>query len=154
MPTNLYGPNDNYDPKSSHVIPGLIQKFHNAKKNGEKDIKVWGSGKPLREFLHVDDLSNAILFIMKQINADEVYGGKISQINIGSGKEISIKDLSYVIKDIVGYKGELIFDTSMPDGTPRKLLDCSFLKSKGWSPRISIISGIKNTYKAYKTGLN
>ena len=150
MPTNLYGPNDNFDPKTSHVIPGLIQKFHKSKLKNNKYLRVWGSGRPLREFLHVDDLSDAIVFLMKKVNAYEVYDKKISQINIGSGDEISIKNLAYILKDIVGYKGQIVFDESMPDGTPRKLLDCSFLKEKGWVSSTPLDSGLNDLYEFYK----
>lgn len=143
MPTNLYGPGDNFDLETSHVIPALIRKFHEAKIKGKDQVVVWGSGKPFREFLHVDDLADACLFLMHNYNSSEI-------INIGTGKDLSIAELAYLIKDIVGYDGNIIFDTSKPDGTPRKLLDVSKLFNMGWKPKISLEEGIRSTYSWYQ----
>jgi GDP-L-fucose synthase len=140
MPTNLYGPNDNYDLNKSHVLPALLRKFHTAKMEGLPEVEIWGTGSPLREFLHVDDLAEACLFMMENYN-EELF------LNIGTGEDLSIKALAEMIKDIVGYEGKLNFDTSKPDGTPRKLMDVSKLKSLGWSPRISLADGIKKVYE-------
>jgi len=142
MPTNLYGPNDNFDLNTSHVIPALIRKFHEAKIQGKPYVEVWGTGRPLREFLHVDDLADACLFLMQNYD-DEIW------INVGSGEEVSIEELAKMIKEIVGYKGRIVFNPDMPDGTPRKLLDISRLKSLGWSPKMSLIEGLKSTYEWY-----
>jgi len=143
MPTNLYGPGDNFDLETSHVIPALIRKFHEAKIKGKDQVVVWGSGKPFREFLHVDDLADACLFLMHNYNSSEI-------INIGTGKDLSIAELAYLIKDIVGYDGNIIFDTSKPDGTPRKLLDVSKIFNMGWKPRITLEEGIRSTYSWYQ----
>lgn len=142
MPTNLFGPNDNYDLQNSHVLPALIRKFHEAKKEGKKEVTIWGTGSPKREFLHADDLADACYYLMQ--NYDEP-----GLVNIGTGEDISIKDLAIMIKNIVGYQGELVFDTSKPDGTPRKLMDVSKLASKGWKYKISLEEGIKSVYKEY-----
>jgi GDP-L-fucose synthase len=139
MPTNLYGPNDNYDLHNSHVLPALIRKFHEAKINGEPEVVVWGTGKPLREFLHVNDLADACLFLMN--NYDEP-----GLINIGSGVDMSISDLAQVIKETTGYSGKIIFDSSKPDGTPRKLMDVSKLNALGWKYRIELKEGIQKVY--------
>ena len=134
MPTNLYGPNDNYNLKTSHVIPALIRKIYDAKLSDEKNVVIWGSGEALREFLHVDDLARACLFSMNRVSADKIYNQlNTSHINIGSGKDIKIKKLSYLIKDLIGYNGNLVFDTSKPEGTPKKLLDISIANKLGWS---------------------
>ena len=143
MPTNLYGPGDNFDLETSHVIPALIRKFHESKIKGKDQVVVWGSGKPFREFLHVDDLADACLFLMSNYNSSEI-------INIGTGKDLSIAELAYLIKDIIGYDGNIIFDTSKPDGTPRKLLDVSKLFNMGWKPRITLEEGIRSTYSWYQ----
>lgn len=143
MPCNLYGPNDNYDLSASHVIPALLRKFHEAKLNNEKEVVVWGSGSPLREFMHVDDLARAVLFCMD--NFDEY-----EHINCGSGYEISIKKLAEIIKSVVRYEGEIVFDTTKPDGTPRKLMDSSRLKSMGWEPKISINEGLLSAYEWFQ----
>jgi GDP-L-fucose synthase len=140
MPTNLYGPNDNYDLNNSHVIPALIRKFHEAKTNGSPAVQIWGSGMPLREFLHVDDLAEACLFLM--INYSNV-----GFVNIGSGKEITIKDLALLIGEIVGFTGGITFDASKPDGTPRKLMDSSRLKKLGWGAKIDLRRGLAATYR-------
>lgn len=146
MPTNLYGPNDNYDLNNSHVLPALLSKFHTAKIENKPFVEVWGTGKPFREFLHVDDLADACYFLM--LNYDEP-----QLINIGTGKDISIKDLASMIKRIVGYEGELRFDTSKPDGTPRKLLDVSKLHSRGWKHKIELEEGIRKVYEEVKNML-
>jgi len=138
MPNNLYGPNDNFDLKTSHVLPALLRKFHEAKLNSNKKVSIWGTGKPLREFLHVDDLADAIIFVLQNIDSGDIYDLDISHINVGSGEEISIKDLAVMISKIVEYTGELEFDILKPDGTPRKLLENSFLSNRGWSPKISL----------------
>ena len=142
MPTNLYGPNDNYDSETSHVLPALIKKIHDARVNGLKQIKLWGSGKPLREFLHVDDLAKAIVFVLENKLLESIY-------NIGSGEEISIKKLAFFIKDVIGYEGDILWDTSIPDGTPRKLLDSSKISNLGFKTSISLNEGVKDTYKKY-----
>jgi GDP-L-fucose synthase len=146
MPTNLYGPNDNFDPESSHVIPGLIRKFHAAKTNGDLAVDVWGSGTPLREFMFVDDLAGAVVFLLEDLDAGEIYGDGISHINIGSGEELSIGDLATLIKGIVEFEGEIRFDSSKPDGTPRKFLDSSRLAARGWKTQISLEDGLRLTY--------
>ncbi len=143
MPTNLYGPNDNFDEKSSHVIPGLIARMHKAKINSSKEFKIWGTGKPLREFLFVDDFADAVQFIIDN-NINE------KLLNIGSGKEISILDLVKLIKNIINFEGELIFDSEKPDGNPRKLLDSSKINSLGWIPKTELVDGIERTYNWYK----
>ena len=142
MPTNLYGPNDNFSEMNSHVIPGLIHRMHMAKLNNEKKFSIWGTGMPLREFLHVDDLSNAILFINENDIEDEL-------LNIGSGEEISIKDLAIKIKNTVGFNGELYFNEDMPDGNPRKLLDSKKINDLGWSPKIKLDDGLNFVYEWY-----
>ena len=142
MPTNLYGPNDNYDLNNSHVLPALISKFHDAKASSRSEVEVWGSGTPLREFLHVDDLADACYFLMKNYNDNEI-------VNIGSGREITIKDLANLISEIVGFEGKIVFNTEKPDGTPRKLLDVSKLKKLGWSSKISLEEGITSVYREY-----
>lgn len=140
MPTNLYGPNDNYDLHNSHVIPALIRKFHEAKVNNFPTVEVWGSGTPLREFLHVEDLADACLFLMNKYSRDNF-------VNIGSGQELSIKNLALTIKNILGFEGELKFDPAKPDGTPRKLMDVSKLKEMGWEHRIDLVSGLKTVLR-------
>lgn len=140
MPTNLYGPNDNYDLNNSHVLPALLRKFHEAKLSGAKTVEVWGSGSPLREFLHVDDLAEACLFLM------ETYNEK-GFVNVGSGVDLTIKELATMVKDVVGFEGELVFDTSKPDGTPRKLMDVSKIEKLGWKYKIGLKEGITSVYK-------
>lgn len=140
MPTNLYGPGDNYDLKNSHVLPALLRKFHEAKINHEPTVTVWGTGKPRREFLHADDLASACLFLMEKYNDPEI-------INIGIGKDMSIREMAAMIKKITGYEGEIIFDTSMPDGTFRKLLDVTKLYNLGWQAEIGFEEGVKSTYE-------
>lgn len=139
MPTNLYGPNDNYDLNTSHVLPALIRKFHEAKQANATEVTVWGSGKPLREFLHADDLADACFFLMQHYN-DEGF------VNIGVGEDISIADLALLIKKIVGYEGNIVWDSTKPDGTPRKLMDVSKLKGLGWQAKTSLEDGIKAVY--------
>ena len=154
MPTNLYGPNDNFDLRSSHVIPALIRKFHIAKTTCADQVVIWGSGKPLREFLYVDDLAEAVVFVMENLDAEEIYDDGISHINIGSGTEIEIRELAVLIKEIVGFEGKICFDIEKPDGTPRKLLDSSRLERMGWRPRTSLEDGLKLTYDWFlKSGL-
>jgi len=138
MPTNLYGPNDNFDPVSSHVFAALIRRFYEAKQNNEPHVVVWGTGTPYREFLHVDDLADATVFLMQNYNGDEI-------INIGTGCDLTIADLALKIKNAVGFEGDIIFDTSKPDGTPRKQLNIDRIKQLGWSPSISLDEGIKKT---------
>ena len=142
MPTNLYGPRDNFSDLNSHVIPGLIQRIHNAKTKKNKNVEIWGSGKPLREFLYVNDLADAIKFIINNNVKDEL-------INIGSGEEITIKDLANLICEVIGYNGSLLFDSSMPDGNPRKLLDSSKINSLGWKAKTKLKNGLEKTYKWY-----
>ena len=139
MPTNLYGPNDNYDLNNSHVLPALLRKFHVAKKEGLSEVEIWGTGSPKREFLHVDDLASACFFLLQDYNEKEI-------VNIGSGEDISIKNLALIIKEIVGFDGELAFDTSKPDGTPRKLLSMDKLHGLGWKHQIELEEGIKCVY--------
>lgn len=140
MPTNLYGPNDNYDLNNSHVLPALIRKFHEAKVNKSPQVLVWGTGSPLREFLHADDLAQACLFLINNYSDKQF-------VNIGSGKEITIKDLALLIKKIVGFEGELIFDDTKPDGTPRKLMSVEKLHALGWKHKIELEDGIKEVYE-------
>lgn len=147
MPTNLYGPNDNYDLKNSHVLPALLRKFHTAKIENQNFVEVWGSGKPMREFLHVDDMADACFYLMQNYNEAEF-------VNIGVGKDITIKDLALLIKEIVGYTGELRFDASKPDGTPKKLLDVSKLHSLGWHHKIELEEGIRSVYEGAKNIFN
>ena len=142
MPTNLYGPNDNYDLKGSHVLPALIRRFHEAKINGNSQVELWGTGTPLREFLYVDDLAEACIFLMQEYN-DSGF------LNIGTGSDISIRDLAELIKNIVGYTGEYVFDTSKPDGTPRKLMDVSKINNLGWKATTSLEEGIQKVYREY-----
>ena len=142
MPTNLYGPNDNYDLKNSHVLPALIRKFVEAKSGGKSSVELWGTGSPMREFLHVDDLANACLYLMKNYN-EELF------VNVGSSQEISIKNLAEQIKEAVGFEGEIEWNTEMPDGTPRKLMDNSRINSFGWEPQISLEEGIKKTVQDF-----
>lgn len=142
MPTNLYGPNDNYDLKNSHVIPALLRKFHEAKQNQQSFVEIWGTGTPLREFLHVDDLAAACVFLMKEYS-------ELQFVNIGTGEDLSIRALAELIMEITGYQGELRFDTSKPDGTPRKLMDVSRIKSTGWEPKIDLRTGLKQVYQAH-----
>lgn len=145
MPTNLYGPNDNYDLMNAHVLPALIRKVHEAKVNGQPSYVVWGTGSPKREFLYVDDLAEACLFLMNEYLNDET-------INVGSGQEVTIKELAQTVADVVGFRGSLVFDTSKPDGTPRKLLDVTRLHAMGWRPKVSLKEGIQKAYADYLSG--
>jgi len=147
MPTNMYGPNDNFDLDTSHVVPALIRKFHEAKIRNQKEVTIWGTGKPLREFLYVEDLADAILFLMENFDAKDIYEKDISHINIGTGKDLSINKLAELIAEIVGYNGRIEHDTSRPDGTPRKLLDVSRINSLGWKYKAELEDGIRKTYK-------
>jgi GDP-L-fucose synthase len=142
MPTNLYGPGDNFDLQNSHVIPALLRKFHEAKVKGSKSVEVWGTGSPFREFLHVDDLADACIFLMRNYHGSEI-------INIGTGIDLTIRELAGMIKDVVGYNGEIFWDKAKPDGTPRKLLDISRIAALGWQPRISLRDGLRSTYEWY-----
>ena len=139
MPTNLYGPNDNYDLSNSHVLPALLRKFHEAKTNGASEVTVWGSGKPRREFLHADDMADACLFVIKNYNDPGI-------VNIGVGMDVSISELADIIKNITGFTGDIVWDTSKPDGTPQKLLDVSKLTDLGWKPKIDLLDGIRSVY--------
>lgn len=143
MPTNLYGPNDNYDLKNSHVLPALLRKFHEAKESGAREVIIWGTGDPKREFLHVDDMADACVFLM------ENYDGK-EFVNVGIGDDIAIADLAKLIRNIVGFEGDLAFDLSKPDGTPRKLMDVSKINQLGWKAQISLEEGIKSVYEEFK----
>ena len=140
MPTNMYGPNDNFDLASSHVLPALIRKFHDAKQSGGDAVEIWGTGSPMREFLHVDDLADACVFLMENYSDD-------SHINVGTGVDLSIRELAEKVRDIVHPSARLVFDTSKPDGTPRKVLDVSRLNDLGWSPSYDLDRGIRTTYQ-------
>lgn len=142
MPTNMYGPNDNYHPDNSHVLPALIRKFHEAKENGSDSVTVWGDGSPFREFLYADDLANALVYLMLNYNQKEF-------VNVGYGNEITIKDLALLIKKIIGFEGHLEFDTSKPNGTPRKLMDSSRLFATGWKPKTALEEGIALAYQDF-----
>jgi GDP-L-fucose synthase len=142
MPTNLYGPGDNFDPHDSHVLAALMRKFHDARQAGSPTVTMWGSGSPLREFMHADDLADAALFLMRSYSSPEI-------INVGSGDEISVRDLARLISRVCGFEGEIVHDLSKPDGTPRKLLDNSRLLALGWKPRIALREGIARTYEWY-----
>lgn len=143
MPTNLYGPNDNYDLLNSHVLPAMIRKFHAAKVTGKGEVELWGDGSPLREFLHVDDLASASLFLMENYN-DELF------VNVGTGQDLSIRELANMIKDIVGFEGEIKWNTDKPNGTPRKLMDVSRIHQLGWNHSISLEEGIRSVYEIFK----
>ena len=140
MPTNLYGPGDNYDLETSHVLPALLRKFHEAKESGASQVTLWGSGTPLREFLHCDDLADALVFVLKEYS-------EYDHINVGSGSEVTIRELAETIAEVVGYEAELVFDSSKPDGTPRKLMDSSRLHELGWSDARTLKDGISHTYQ-------
>src|SRR3989344_3371330 len=147
MPTNLYGEGDNFDLENSHVLPAMIRKFHDAKESGGGEVVLWGTGTPKREFLHVDDLANACLFLMDNYDSSEI-------INIGTGEDLSISELANMVKEIVGYQGTIVWDSSKPDGTPRKLLDVSKIQSLGWKHSINLEDGIKRSYDWYKANLS
>jgi GDP-L-fucose synthase len=143
MPTNLYGPNDNYDLRNSHVLPALLRKFHDATINNKDQVEIWGTGSPRREFMHVDDLADACLFLMKNYNESQF-------VNVGVGTDVSIKELAEIVAEVTGFGGELKFDTSKPDGTPRKLMDVSKLHSLGWRHKIELMEGVKSVYESVK----
>ncbi len=155
MPTNLYGPGDNYHKSDSHVLAALIRKFYEAKKNEYKEVICWGSGEPLREFMYVDDLGEAVTFSLENWDPDsknapkDSFGNKLTFLNVGSGEEISIKELAQKISNIIGFKGEIKWDQTLPDGTPRKLLSINKIKDLGWSPKISLQTGIEKTIKNF-----
>ena len=140
MPTNLYGPGDNYDLETSHVLPALLRKFHEAKEAAASQVMLWGSGSPLREFLHCDDLADALVYVLKNYSGYE-------HINVGSGAEVTIRELAETIAEVVGYEAELVFDSSKPDGTPRKLMDSGRLHDLGWNNARSLKDGIRHTYQ-------
>jgi GDP-L-fucose synthase len=146
MPTNLYGQNDNFDPELSHVIPGVIRRMHVAKITSAPNVTLWGSGTPLREFLHADDLADACVFLVKK-------HAHLPLINIGSGQELSIRELAHLVAEVVGYEGEIVFDPTKPDGAPRKLLDSSRLTAMGWKPKTDLRSGIEDLYRRWQNGL-
>jgi GDP-L-fucose synthase len=147
MPTNLYGPNDNYDLHNAHVLPTFIRKFHEAKSSGAKEVVIWGSGSPRREFLHADDLADACVYLMQHYN-------EAGLVNIGTGIDLTITDLALMVKEVVGFEGKLSYDASKPDGTPRKLLDVSRLTSLGWSYKINLREGLEMVYKDYLSGIS
>lgn len=149
MPTNLYGPGDNYDLNNSHVVPALIRKFHEAKINKLPNVQVWGTGNVKREFMYVNDMADACVFLLNNLDAEELYNNGITHINIGTGKDLSIKGLAEMISQVVGFEGEITFDETKPDGAPRKLLDVSYLKNLGWSYKTELKEGLISTYKLY-----
>lgn len=152
MPCNLYGPGDNFHPEHSHVIPALLRKFHEAKESGKKEVIMWGTGSAMREFLHINDLSDAMVFLMQNYSGDPGKNGApgMSWINIGFGSDLTMKELGRIIAEVVGFEGRIVFDHIHPDGTPRKLLDSSKLFDLGWRPSISLEEGLKQTYEDYK----
>lgn len=150
MPTNLYGPNDNFNLETSHVLPALIRKFHEAKVENKESVTLWGTGKPLREFMYVEDLANAIVFMMENINGKDLYDNGITHLNVGSGKDLSISDLAKLIAEVVEFKGIIEYDSSKPDGTPRKLMDVTRLNSLGWKYKTELKEGIIKTYNFFK----
>jgi GDP-L-fucose synthase len=154
MPTNMYGPNDNFDLNTSHVLPALIRKFHEAKENNQEEIVIWGTGKPLREFLFVEDLADAILFLLENVDAKDLYEKGLSHLNIGTGKDITINELANLVASITGYGGKIVHDSTKPDGTPRKLLDVSRINSLGWKYKVDLREGISRTYDWYLNWLH
>ncbi len=146
MPTNMYGPNDNFDLKTSHVLPALVRKIHEAKESGAATVEIWGTGTPKREFLHSDDLADACVFLMNNYEGNEF-------VNVGVGEDIAIKDLALMIKDIVGFQGELVFNSSVPDGTPRKLVDTTKINALGWKASIPLEEGVRAVYEDYRSSL-
>lgn len=156
MPTNLYGPGDNYHPENSHVIPALIRRFHEAKLCNASFVSIWGSGRPSREFLYVDDLACASIFVMNLLSSqyDLLVTPMQSHLNVGFGRDVSIRELAKIIAEVVGYHGNIIFDTTKPDGTEKKLLDSSRLRSLGWSPSIELQEGLMKTYQDFKSSLD
>lgn len=153
MPTNLYGPNDNFNLETSHVLPALIRKFHEAKEKSLPSVTLWGTGKPMREFLYVEDLAEAIVFSMENIGAENIYGEGISHINIGTGEDLTISELANIISEVTGYSGNIEYDTTKPDGTPRKLMDVSRINKLGWKHRTSLKDGIEKTYEWFKSNI-
>lgn len=151
MPTNLYGPGDNYHPENSHVVPALIRRFHEAKQSGAPSVIVWGTGKPLREFLYVDDMAAASVHVMQLPRTvyEQYTQPMLSHINVGYGEDVSIAELTRCIAEVVGYRGRVVFDSSKPDGTPRKLMDSSRLRNLGWAPRVSLANGLKRAYEDF-----
>lgn len=147
MPTNLYGPGDNFDLQTSHVLPALIRKFHEAKEGNKSEVTLWGTGKPKREFLYVEDLAEAITFLLENVNAKDLYVQGISQINVGTGEDLSISELAVIISQVVGFTGNVIYDLSKPDGTPRKLMDVSRINNLGWKHKTYLKEGIEKSYK-------
>ena len=150
MPTNMYGPYDNYNLETSHVLPALIRKFHEAKINNSPSVTLWGTGKPLREFLYVEDLTDAIEYLLLNIDAPDLYNKGITHINIGTGEDLTIAEVGKIIADVVGFNGELVYDSSKPDGTPRKLLDVSLIHSMGWKHKTQLKEGIEKAYNWFK----
>ena len=150
MPTNLYGPNDNFNLETSHVLPAFIRKFHEAKEKNDKEVVIWGTGKPLREFLFVEDLADAMVFLLENVDASDLYEKGISHLNIGTGKDISIDGLAKLIAEIIGFNGKIVHDSTKPDGTPRKLLDVSRINSLGWKYSTELRDGIEKTYEHFK----
>ena len=146
MPTNLYGPGDNFDPQGAHVLPALIRRFHEAVESGASEVVLWGTGTPRREFLHVDDLAEAALFLLENYDDDQT-------INVGVGEDVTVRELADIVADVVGYEGALVLDPSMPDGTPRKLLDVSRINALGWTAQIRLADGIRTTYEWYRRNL-
>ena len=142
MPTNLYGPGDNYDPMNAHVLPALLRRFHEAREQGAPQITIWGSGTPRREFLYVDDCADAIIRLLQEPEPPD-------WVNVSMGQDVTIRELAEIVRDVVGYRGELVFDTRYPDGTPRKLVDSSLLRSLGWQPQVGLREGVQRAYAAY-----
>jgi GDP-L-fucose synthase len=147
MPTNMYGPFDNYDLQKSHVLPALIRKFHEAKEGNQNEVVIWGTGKPLREFLYVEDLADALRFLIENVDAADLYEKGLPHLNIGTGVDITISDLAQLVKDIVGFSGDISYDQSKPDGTPRKLMDVSRMNALGWKYKTPLNEGIEKAYR-------
>ncbi len=154
MPANLYGTNDNFHPENSHVLPALMRRFHEAKAEGKEVVTVWGTGQAMREFMHVDDLADACVHLLEKVEAEEVYSDGVSQINIGTGSDVSIANLARIIADVVGYDGEIEFDLSKPDGTLKRVLDSGRLNRFGWKHKITLVDGLRNTYEWYKNNID
>ena len=156
MPTNLYGPGDNYHPENSHVVPALIRRFHEAKLNKQNEVVVWGSGTPMREFLYVDDMAEASLFV-HNLGAETLQGAvkpMLSHINVGTGTDVTIRELAETVSEVIGFTGAVVFDPTKPDGTPRKLMDVSLLSNLGWKARVSLKSGLERSYEDFLSGLS
>lgn len=154
MPTNLYGPFDNFDLNNSHVIPAMIRKFSDAKRTMAPSVEIWGSGNPKREFLYVDDMADACVYLIENLDADQLYSRNISHINIGTGRDLTIKELALTVCEVVGFKGEIVYDTSKPDGVARKLLDTAVLNKIGWKYQTDLKAGLKLAYKWYRENIN